>query len=81
MEASDFAGSVGRTLGAVLAGVLLSKGIPPEVSSSIAEPATQVFVGVISWFGIQVCSLFAQHNKAKQIQDLKDEKLIALSND
>lgn len=58
MDFGTFLGSVSRTIGAVLSGVLISKGLPPETVAAIADPATQVIAGALGYVGVQLWSLF-----------------------
>lgn len=81
MNFTDWLGSLGRTTAAVLSGVLVAQHIPPEVVATIMEPGTSVMVGSVIWAGTQIHSIFSNSSKVQQIKDLKEDKLIRLSND
>lgn len=50
-------GSIVRTGAAVLSGVLISKGVPPEVVDSVVNPASAALVGFLGYFGVQWWSI------------------------
>jgi hypothetical protein len=60
IDSEGFIGSVGRTAAAVLSGVLIARGLPPELVASIMDPATAVIIGSLGYFVTQTHSLWSK---------------------
>lgn len=59
-------GSVVRTVGATLSGVLIANGLPPEVVEPLVDPVASAVVGGVLALGLQIWSLLEK--KARKLK-------------
>lgn len=69
MDLKPYVGALARSATLALGGVLVSKGVPPELVAKFVDPLNQALTGVILVAGATGWSLFQKHVFKKKILD------------
>lgn len=67
MDLKPYAGAIARTATGVLGGVLISKGVPPELVAKLVDPVNQALAGALVVAGTAGWSLLQKYNFKKRL--------------
>lgn len=67
MDFKPYAGAIARTATGVLGGVLISKGVPPEIVERLVDPVNQALAGALVVAATTGWSLFQKYMFKKKL--------------